>query len=163
MRSKPSFASAALAVTLLACGAPPASVPDDTEASEAALREAVAAMLAAWEAEDAAAIDAFYADDVMQIPPGEDIIPDRATLMASVAAFDEQGDYSIEGRITDLHMSGSLAWTLIDYSDVMMPADGSEAVETTGRWAILWMRGDDGRWRISREIWNYPPAGGPGA
>lgn len=166
MRRTPRLFGLGLAAILLAC-APPAAETADAEAMEAesaetALRETVANMLAAWEVEDVATIETFYSEDVMQIPPDRPVESDRASLMAEIAMLPEQGDYSLHAEIEDLQISGSLAWTLIDYSDVMTPEDGGEAGTSTGRWAILWTRDADGQWKISREIWNHPPGGAPG-
>jgi len=128
----------------------------DAEASEAALRAAFDGMIAAFENEDIEAIDSFYGDEIVIIPPGEAVITDRAAQMEGLSAL-AQSDYTIEAEIRDLDLSGDLAVTFVAYSDTMTPNDGTEAESSTGRWAIVWKRGADGQWRIAREIWNLAP------
>lgn len=153
-------------VLLSSCSAPP---PDQAEspgtnsgaaasmeAAEAALRARVEALMAAFNREDIATIDGFYGESVTLIPPGEDVVTDRAQVIANLASL-QTGDYQLDAEIRDLQMSGDLAITLVSYTDTFTPADGSEADGTSGRWAIVWNRGTDGQWRISREIWNLAP------
>ncbi len=149
----------AVTVALVSCSAQPSAQTGGAgtdAAAEQALRARVDALMAAFNAEDIATVEGFYGESVTLIPPGEPVISDRAEVIANLSTI-ETGDYQLDFQIQDLQMSGDLAITLVSYTDSFTPADGSESGGTSGRWAIVWNRGADGQWRISREIWNLAP------
>ena len=152
---------------LVACAGPSetdaADGPDMAAASqEAAAEQSLRArfdeFIAAFNREDVATIEGFYGDNVTLIPPDEPVITDRAAVIANLGSL-TTGDYEIEAEIRDLQMGGDLAITLVAYTDTFTPSGASdlEAGSSEGRWAIVWNRGADGTWRISREIWNLAP------
>ena len=51
----------------------------------------------------------------------------------------------------------SLAYTLATYTEHWTPKAGGETTSSSGRWAIMWKRQEDGSWKIAAEIWNLAP------
>ncbi|MEJ2202514.1 MAG: nuclear transport factor 2 family protein [Gemmatimonadota bacterium] len=166
MHGLPRSALILVGALAVACTAPPtedspsamqgAAVADDSAQAEASLRTTFDEMIAAYEGEDAATLERLYADDVVLIPPGEAVLSDRAAVVEGLATLADI-DYSIEAQIRDLQISGDLAVMFVAYTDQMTPRDGGDAESSDGRWVIVWNRGADGQWRISREIWNLAP------
>lgn len=166
MHRLPRSALILLGALAVACTTPPAedsesamqgaTMADDSAQAEASLRATFDELIAAYEAEDAATLERLYADDVILIPPGEAVLSDRSVIVDNLATLAEV-DYSIEAEIRDLQISGDLAVMFVAYTDQATPREGGDAESSEGRWAIVWNRGADGQWRISREIWNLVP------
>lgn len=124
--------------------------------AEAALRATVEEMLAAYNNEDVAVLEGMYAQDIVILPPQAAVIDGYAAAIQNLATLPES-DYVIDAQVRDLQVSGNLGVTFVSYSDVSTPRDGGEATTSSGRWALVWVRGANGSWQISREIWNLEP------
>jgi len=128
---------------------------DDPSADEAALTAATAAWMAAFNADDAAAIAAMMAEDGMLLPPNAEPVSGREAIESFWQGFIETGaDAAL--RLTQLIMDGDLAVKIGEY-DLMDP-EGE--VFDTGKWMEVWTRVGDG-WQMQRDIWNsnLPAAG----
>ena len=136
----------------------PVSAQEDAEAEEA-VRSAFGALMTAFDEEDMATLRSLYSDDAVRIPPGEEVKSDAATFLSEFETTFSENEVSAEAQIRELHVSGNLAIVFATYQDRITPSAGGETEEESGRWASVWLRGEDGRWRLRSEIWNLQPEG----
>lgn len=119
-------------------------------ADEAAIRQASADFTAATLAKDRDALDAIYTDDAVVMPPGAPTRVGRSEfsdLVAPLTITDfELKTIEIEGR-------GDLAYARHTYAWTVRIGDG-DPMPDRGKALTIWRRQPDGRWLLSRDIWN---------
>lgn len=102
---------------------------------------------------DGTGVASLYTEDAALLPPGAD----RVEGKADIATF-WQG--AIDAGLTDLDLStvevveaDDLAF---EVGSVTMRAPNAEGavVPLAGKYMVVWQRGDDGVWRLHRDIWN---------
>ena len=73
------------------------------------------------------------------------------------AAADAMKNADLDGSmsIEELHVVGDWAYLRGRFALTMTPSDGARAVEHAGNTLTILRKGDDGRWRISRDA-NLP-------
>jgi uncharacterized protein (TIGR02246 family) len=122
---------------------------------EIALGEIYAAMVAAFEAGDAAVLAAMHTADAALIEPDKDPIRGRAAIEAALGTWFERFAFSA-GRweIWETEVLGDTAWDLTLFE---LQARGlSDGAIRSERWKqlCLWRRQADGRWRLHRLVFN---------
>jgi len=129
-----------------------------SQPAQAQVPEPIADILPAWAAAfnagDAAAVAALYAEDAARIPPVGEVQRGRDAIAADI------GNYlgvSIELRAYGGMLDGNVGsqWGTFKLSGT---AEDGTAVEFTGRWMNALKKTADG-WKIYRDIWNYGPSG----
>jgi uncharacterized protein (TIGR02246 family) len=119
---------------------------------------AIVAVTETWEAalnaKDIDGIVALYTSDARVLPPNAEMASGEAGIRA---VFGGMIDAGIGGELTSIgaRASGDVGYDVGTYT---LGADG--AVADTGKWIVTFIRGDDGVWRISNDIFNSdnPPA-----
>jgi len=130
-----------LAITLLV-------LPLAALADEASLKAQMAKWEKAYNAGDAAAVAAIYADDAHVMPPGVDAVTGRAAIQSFWASgMKDVPTVTLES--SDLQHSGGLAVETGEYTD----KDANGEVLDHGKYVAVWMK-TDGNWQIVRDIWN---------
>lgn len=164
----PKLASLALpfCILLVACGAPPADDVPEAEAPEAPAADtaAVRAEIEAANAEHVALLNegdvegfaAVYTEDARILPPGEHPIDGRSGIIGYwQAGYDQMGLGDVELTTEEVGVFDDVAWEEGRFA--FNTNDGPAA----GKYIVIWQRGEDGRWRWHRDIWNFdPPAEG---
>lgn len=161
----PAPLACALVATLLAPAGPlagqaadPGDGPAPATAGPAdqveALRERGRAWVEAARAEDAAALARLYTGDAVFLPPGRPEIVGRERIESLFAAQFEQMDATYEFEIREIVVSGDWAFRRGAYTVRAALADGSTRT-VRDKFLDVWHRGEDGRWRIARDIWNH--------
>ena len=158
MRKPPRFVAVLGSVAVALAFSTPVSAQEDAQAEEA-VRNAFGQLMTAIDEGDMGTIRSLYSDDAVRIPPGEEVKDDLATFLSEMETTLSENEVSAEAQIRELHVSGSLAIVFATYQDRLTPKVGGETQEEAGRWASVWLRGEDGRWRLKTEIWNLVPAG----
>ncbi len=109
---------------------------------------------AAFDARDAAALAAIYAEDGVLMPPNSDTLIGRPAIEAYWADFQASG---IGGEIkdTDVYAYGDDGYTVGAYTT----SDAGGATIDKGKYIVIW-RHVDGKWQNLYDIWNsnLPPA-----
>ena len=141
-----------------------ASAPIAMAADDAATIKAnTEAWFKAFNAGDADAVAASYADDAVVMAPGSAPASGKAAikqLIAKEIAGAKSGGVTLtQGKLNDVRVKGDMAWHAGTYS-VMK---GGTAVDTGSYMEVLQKKG--GKWLIVRDIWNSstPPAQPPAA
>ncbi len=148
------------AVVFWFAAAPIAVAADDA----ATIRANTEAWFKAFNAGNADAVAASYADDAVVMAPGSPPASGAAAikqLIAKEIAGAKSGGVSLaQGKINDVAVKGDMAWHAGTYSVVK---DG-KTVDTGSYMEVLRKKG--GKWLIVRDIWNSstpPPAAPPPA
>lgn len=142
----------------LACAAPeeaePVPVRDTSQANLDAIMALTADYIEAYNSGDAEAFVALFSDDAIRMPPNalplEGIDRIRANAITTFETYD--GEVTI--NVKENRFSGDIAVTRGTWALRLVPKVGGEAQEDVGSWLNVSVRGPDGRWRISRNIWN---------
>ena len=117
----------------------------------------------AFNAGNADAVAASYADDAVVMAPGSPPASGKAAIKQlvakEIAGSKSAGVTLAQGKLNDVGIKGDMAWHAGTYS-VMK---GGTAVDTGSYMEVLQKKG--GKWMIVRDIWNSstPPAPPPAA
>jgi uncharacterized protein (TIGR02246 family) len=117
---------------------------------------------AAYAALDPDRVAQIYAQDAVMLPPSGDILRGRAAIRDRYArGFDDDRERGHTRQITfelvDRVVSGDLRSDYGYYTIIGRRAGHEE--QSRGKFAKLWIRGQDGVWRIRSD--SYSPAHGP--
>jgi uncharacterized protein (TIGR02246 family) len=110
---------------------------------------------------DTAGIFALWADDGVELMPGEAPMIGKKAIQAWVEDIvAKMPGYKVtkeEMEFHDTRVSGDWAseWAL--EHQVVQPPDGKESIETWGKMALVLHREANGEWRITQEMWNAAP------
>ena len=153
--------AAVLAVGLVAVAGCQKAAVVDTAAIEAEVKAGVHTWLASYNAGDADAIAARYADDAVVMSPGAPAATGREAIRAMIAeqsAAAKAAGITLaaqDGDTAGVAASGDIAW----HSGAYTVNDASGAVIDSGNYMEV-QKNIDGQWLIIRDIWNSdrPPA-----
>jgi uncharacterized protein (TIGR02246 family) len=118
--------------------------------ADAAIRSGSQQWAAAWNAGDAAALAALYADDAAVTAPGTEPAKGRAAI-AEHFQRDLKAAAGTQNKIETLEVMASGDWAVEVGTFVTNAADGSHLDH--GPYMALWKR-VDGKWMLYRDIWN---------
>jgi ketosteroid isomerase-like protein len=131
-------------------------------AALAAIRNRSAAWVKAYNAGDADAALAFFAEDAVVMPPGAPALRDSAAIrqfvLKGIAGAKAKAIMLTLGSADDMGAAGSLAWHSGPYAIL----DQSGAAIDTGKYLETW-RKTGGNWRMIRRIWNSDGQGAAAA
>ena len=131
---------------LVSCTTAP---PPDTSAADAeSIRAASSQVADRFNSQDMVALASAYSIDARLIPPNFEIIVGRENIQA----WFEQADAKLQLNITDLQVSGDMAYVLGDYTISSQPDEG-EGWNDTGNYLEIWKK-VNGTWMFDLDIWN---------
>jgi uncharacterized protein (TIGR02246 family) len=148
-------------LVMLAGYATIASAADATE--ENAIRAVNQSWVKAYNAGDAGAIAALYADNALLMPPGAPAVSGPAAIKAfmtkDIAGSSKAGVSFALGAKQDVGFSGDLGWESGTYTVKI-----KGAVVETGKYLAVYKK-KDGKWLLIRDTWNadVPPPAAPAA
>jgi uncharacterized protein (TIGR02246 family) len=154
---------------LLACGGgPPAATEQPTEVAaepspadlEQRLMELSGRYIDAYNSANVDGLVALYTADALRLPPQQPIQSGRAEIRRAFQELFEQSEAHITIQVVETRSAGKdLAFARGVYATVIQSRSGGPAVETVGKWMDVLERGEDGIWRIAREVSNtdHPP------
>ncbi len=139
-------------VTLVGAMAGLAHAASPTTADEAALRAQTTNWSKAYNAGDAKAVAALYAEDALLLPPGASGVRGRAAILEfftkDVAGSQAAGVVFGLNPQTDVGVSGDLGWESGTYQVTV-----KGAVVETGKFLSVSHK-QDGQWLYLRDTWN---------
>jgi uncharacterized protein (TIGR02246 family) len=136
----------------LACrrGAPPSGGLSSEDV--AAIRNLQQTWMQAIRNGDWASAAGVHAENAVRLPPDGRDERGRAAILASVAKMERPS--VVEGKVVEIEGCGDLAYAWTNFS-VGFPAKGSEKpTPYAGRDIVIFRKQQDGRWLVSRVIWN---------
>ena len=135
----------------LMCSYAPAQTPDATERQ--AIEAAAASFSAAYMRGDMDAMMDSYANDAVIMPGGRDIISHRDSIRRYWTLP--------PGRTVTHHKSTPVEITIVDstaydygYYEGASAQNDKPPVSWGGKYVIVWVKGDDGMWRMKVDVWN---------
>ena len=141
MRTSSTILIAVLAVSCFALQSALAGDKEDLEAAISKFEQAV-------NAGDAAAVAAMYTEDAALLPPGAPMVQGNAKVQEFWQSMLDSGMSSLDLNAMEIIVSGSNA------SDVGTFTYAAGDTTGAGKYITLWVKGDDGSWRVHRDIWN---------
>ena len=143
-----------LAIGVSACSSEqPASQPSSAD-DLAAIAEVRARLIEAISADDVAGIMAELIDDHLTMPPGEPTLPDNRALIDWHQTRIDQFEYESTFHTDDIQIRGDIAIERWSNDAELVPRDGGQAVEDSGKGVWIWERQEDGSWKLLWSIWN---------
>ena len=147
------FFSIVCGLALLVLGCNQQQKPDTRAADEASIRSINPAWFKAYNAGDAEAVAALYADDAVLNIPGVPATRGRTAireaLAKDIAGSVAGGLTNIPGPSPEFGVSGDLGWEWSTYS----VTDKSGSTVDRGKYVTVYAR-KEGKWLIIRDIWN---------
>lgn len=111
----------------------------------------------AYNGGDAEAMAALYTPDGALLPPGAARIDGREGIAALWRSFMEAGVKDLALKTVELEVHGETASEVGTFTLTAPDGEGGR-VTGHGKYIVLWRKGDDGVWRLHRDIWNETPA-----
>jgi uncharacterized protein (TIGR02246 family) len=153
-----------LAIGLAGCApaAPPAP-PDTTAEDTAAINALRDAWATAYNAGDATALAALYADNAIRMDNESPTAVGRSTIQEAVAAqMADAPATTITLTSEEMQVMGDHAFDRGMFSATVTPAGGGGAMTSSGRYLVLLHKQADGSWKLTHTIDNTPsPAMAP--
>ena len=162
--------ASAVVVMLMAVGCQSTPVPavkKDTAADKAAINALRDKVMAAFNANDAAAIAACYTDDAVMMNPNEASAEGKSAIQASYQAMFQQGAAKVARTPRETELSGDWAFEAGASSVTITPKavrkkvasrraakkDG-KPVEVTSRYVVVLKKQADGAWKVHLDMGN---------
>lgn len=131
-----------------------ASAAAGNDSAAAAIAMASRAFSSAYVAGDTATIRELYTEDAVLLPPGGEVRGrDAIGRYFGPSARRENVSHAMES--TDLRIRGRTAIDAGTWHNTIR-IDGGPEREASGRYLVVWTRGEDGRWRIEYDVWHRP-------
>ena len=102
---------------------------------------------------NASAVGALYTDDALLMPPNTEMIRGRDGTTKFWAGAIKMGVKDAILSTVELHQQGDMVEEVGNYTLKIQP-EGQAPFEDRGKYVVLWKMGDDGVWRLHRDIWN---------
>ena len=110
---------------------------------------------------DTAGVLALWAEDGVDLMPGEAPMIGKRTIVAWVEAIvSKMPGYKMEQEemeFHDIHVSGDWASEWATEHQVVRPPDGKPPIEGYGKMALVLHREANGEWKVQQEMWNAAP------
>ena len=148
-----SFVFAAALTALSAC-----AVTDEGSDPAAGIAASNTNFEATFNSGDAAGLAALYTVDAALFPPDMAQIDGREGIQALWQSFIDGGVSDIDLNTVELEVHGDSASEVGTFTLTAPDGEGGR-VTAGGKYIILWQLGEDGVWRLHRDIWNGTPAG----
>jgi ketosteroid isomerase-like protein len=153
-----------LFATVLAAGASSCrqSAPErDTSADQQSVSQVGERELSAFSAGDIDGNLATLTQDVVMMPPNEQLLTGSAGVRSWLRRVHDQ--FTINARYTESHVDVAGDWAIQRYVGVgtITPKKGGSPIEERFKGIHIYRRQPDGSWRIAQDIWNSdssPPA-----
>ena len=104
---------------------------------------------------DAEASAACFTEDAQFNPPNAAQVSGRENIKAAMEDMLASGMSGLELEVTEVSGSGDMVYETGTYEATINPG-GPDAVAFTdkGKYIVIWKKGEDGTWRLHRDIWN---------
>jgi uncharacterized protein (TIGR02246 family) len=126
-------------------------VTDQIKSNNQKFEEAIAAG-------DAAAVAGLYTEEATVMPPDAASVTGREAIESLWSGVMESGAKSVDLTTLQVEGNGDLAYEIGAFTLTVQP-EGQDAAEASGKYVVVWKRGDDNTWRLHVDIWNsnHPP------
>lgn len=112
------------------------------------------AFSAAYVRGDTTALAELYTQDALLLPPGR-AVRGRVNVALFFAPKPNRQTLSHAMESEELEIEGGIAVDVGTWRNTWRRGEAAEQ-SASGRYLIVWRRGDDGRWRIAYDMWHRP-------
>lgn len=127
------------------------------EMDMAELRTAIEAVTIRWgegyNAGDAAAVAALYAEDATLLPPNAEAVQGRAAIEEFFKAELELGATDLKLTTISVGGGGDVAYEVGRFT-VAIPSEGGEMMRDEGKYLAIYQHQADGTWKVQFDTWN---------
>ena len=113
--------------------------------------------MTAFNNRDVTSVANLYTEDAMVLPPD-------AVRLDGRQAIEQfwQGaiDADISGMVletVEMEVTGDTSYE-VGILSLDVPGENGELNTVSGKYIVIWKYGEDGKWRLHRDIWNFSPA-----
>ena len=146
-----------LLITLLALPAQAYERSGGTEADYKALEQIGDAWAEAYRNEDLEGLVDLYTEDAWVMARRQPLRRGHEELRAFFGGLIGQFDLDVQFYMEELVVDDDFAHSIARFALTYGAPDGAPAINDHGRALILYTRGDDGKWRIWRDMDNVTP------
>lgn len=141
--------AASVAAFVAVIGPCPAAIADtaEIEAAQRAWEQAFAS------GDGAAAAEAVFTEDARLLPPDEPMVEGREAIAEYWQGAMDAGVHTLKLGLIAVEMHGDTMIETGTWAVTVPSEDGGEA-EVRGKALVVWKKGEDGRWRMSQDMWN---------
>lgn len=111
---------------------------------------------------DVDTLPSLWTEDGVGLGPGGEITRGRERIAAqmrrSAEASRRHEVIAYEQRFEEVRVLGEYAWDWGTFESVTRDPESGQVKRVSGKLMRILQRGDDGRWRFHRAIWNADPA-----
>jgi len=143
----------ALTVSLIFGSVAPCAADTPRDEIEAAL----VTFAKAFNNRDCAAVAAHYVEDAAVFPPSALRVDGRAKIQEFWQGAIKAGLKDLTLKAVEVHGTGDMAYEVGELSYSARDSSGQRKT-ATGKYMVVWKKGQDGTWRLYRDIWNGNPA-----
>jgi uncharacterized protein (TIGR02246 family) len=136
-------------MALIALFAGPASAQSAKESIEAALLT----FEKAFNSGDAAAVASHYTEDAALLPPDAARVDGRQGIEKFWKGAMDAGFKDLQLEAVEVEESGDTAYEVGKFGLTVPGKDGAP-MNAAGKYIVVWKKGQDGTWRLHRDIWN---------
>lgn len=136
------------------------SVQAQAAKDSAAIQEQFSRWIQASEQGNADALASIYTENAVMLPPGAPSFKGRTKIKSLFAQqFARTKEASYNFKTYDLVVFDDWAWRRGSY-EVVATLKNGKTFRLKDKFIDIWKKGEDGTWRIARDIWNHtnPPA-----
>jgi uncharacterized protein (TIGR02246 family) len=119
-----------------------------------AIRQLAADWRRGWLAGDVELLLSLYADEPVLMPEGHPAVIGKVAIRSQYQSVLGAYDFSSEGRVMDVEVSGDLGYWWSAYRLTATPKSGGNPVHVAGKSVFIVRRGLGGTWKITRLIDN---------
>jgi len=142
-------------IATLACSKPGAAPTENRVALQVAFDSAANRLLSGLRDDNPDSVLAVMTDDLVIMPPNEPILNGKAAVRTWYAGLLTQvRTNSLTVTDREVQLNGDLATEVSAFEWVMAPVAGGPPIIDRGHYIQVWRRQPDGRWLLSRELWN---------
>jgi uncharacterized protein (TIGR02246 family) len=149
----------AMILVFAGCAQQPEPAPEffNAAADTENLRVLVGQFVDSWNAADMAAIGPMVADDIVLMQPDGPLLQGRDAILATIAEVDITMVQQT-ATVDEVIVLGDYAYTRGTWNLDPTPTAGADVPSANGKWSVLFKRGADGAWQMSRWMWNQEGA-----
>lgn len=143
-------------VATVACSKPSAAPSaQDRVALQAGLDSAANRLLTALRNDNPDSLLALMADDLLLMPPNEPVLKGKVAVRTWYEHLLTQlRTNSLIVTDREVRVDGDLATEVATFEWALAPVAGGSPVSDRGHYIQVWRHEPDGRWLLSREMWN---------
>lgn len=110
--------------------------------------------MARWNAADNAGLGPMVVEDAILMQPVGPLRQGRDAIVATIAEVYDIAMIQQTATVDEVIVSGDHAYAHGTWNLNPTPAAGADVQAANSKWSILYERGADGAWQISRWMWN---------